>query len=356
MDFEKSQSGVPWHNVVVHTAFWLVIDTIKTAAVCTLLLLAGFLNTVWATTGVAEKASAGTNAASAWTYTTVTSLVSQLYPYDPKSGSERENAQCFLETAQAVNAPVPSNALEFVSLIYTIRYTDWENAARALGFISDTTNEAVTDLLLWGFTNYHFVALTMPKEHSDYKPDGRDITQGKSGSSLRRLRRIGTPYTIDKLNKMLRQLCNEGRCIHEPGETIDPDLYATEAKDWLLNYPEDLVRWRMAGNWLGPSRPETPEPIRRHIKWLKTLPQKHPFWSSGDESWKGDALDTVERDLRDYEVQYQRWLEDGKHKNINAGSYKDEHWDRYKKEREAERAKERAAQAGSTNNVTTNKP
>ena len=298
----------------------------------------------------ATNTEASMTATSAWTYTTVTSLVSQLYSFNAKSGYEREKDQIFLETVRNVHAPVPSNPLEFVSLIYTIRYSDWNHAARAQGFITHTTNEVATDLLLWGFTNYYFVALTMAKETGEETPDGLGITRGKSDSSLRGLRNIGTPQTMDKLNKLLRQLCNEGRCIHEPGETIDPNCYPNEAKDWLLKYPEELVRVRMAHEWLGSSRPETPELIRQHIKWLKTLPKDRPFWSSGNgESWKKDSINSLEREVKRFEVRYQRWLEDGKRLNINDGSYKDDYWDGYKKEREAERAKERAAQ---TNMIT----
>jgi len=159
------------------------------------------------------------------------------------------------------------------------------------------------------------------------------------------------------LNKVLRKVKDEGTDIGKPHRTISPDRFPVEAKDWLLNSPEEAVRLGMAYNWLHSSRPETPGLIELHAQWLETLPPDRPFWSDGGKnSYKRKYIRDLRKWASTYAVEYQRWIEDGKSKSFDCGCYSDDHWPRYKKEREAERAKERAAQAGSTNNVTKSKP
>lgn len=287
-----------------------------------------------------------------WDYSMVTSLVSQLYPFDPQSSVDRENAASLVESFNAAKVEPSCTSTEALRWMCTIRYGDFAHVASAGGVIERTTNAAATEVLLWSFTNYHSVALGMPMENGEYSSTGHFAMSGMSSSSLSGLRHIGTPDAMDRVNHVLRQLCNEGRSIFEPDETIDPDTYPKEAADWLLNYPEDKVRMSMAHRWLKSSRPETPELIRKHIKWVKGLSKTHSAWyNSYDGSYKAAMVESMEQQLKEYQVRYRRWEEDGKRLNINSGEYRDEYWDEYRKEREAQRTREQVKKPDQTNAV-----
>jgi len=307
---------------------------------------------------------AGTNAApghsmtvtgttgACWTYTMVTSYVAQLGPlYDKETFEIITNASCIEKL------PVPESLDQFVQSLYSFSLTNVckESFVHDILSCMDTTNETITDILLWGFTNYAILAYQLPGTYDENAV--KCIYNDRSSASVRGLQSIGTPSVIGKLNKVIRKLKDEGIDIDKPDWTISPDRFPIEAKDWLLNSPEERLRLGMANAWLHSSRPETPGLIELHAQWLETLPPDRPFWSDGGKnSYKREYIRDLRKWASTYAVEYQRWIEDGKSKSLDYGCYRDENWPRYKKEREAERAKERAAQAGSTNNVTRNKP
>ena len=301
-------------------------------------------------TGMSATAKDATNVS--WTYGMVTSYVAQLGNIKDKQTFQIVTNAAFLETL-----PVPSTIEEFVQSIYLFSLTNFKMEPRVLSILSSmrTTNESVSDIVLCGFTNYALLARQLPGSYYENKLKG--LYNDRATASIRALQSIGTPSVIDKLNKVLRKLKDEGKDTGEPCRTISPDRFPLEAKDWLLNYPDDEVRMNMARNWLKSSRPETPELIKQHIKWCKTLPANHPYWSNrAGECWKDTIIKSRESEMKEFEVRYQRWIEDGKHLNINEGSYRDEYWEGYKKEREAERAKEHNARTGTTNNVNKSTP
>jgi hypothetical protein len=176
-------------------------------------------------------------------------------------------------------------------------------------------------MLFWAITNFHFLSLSSSPQHAAL----RHRHSGKAMSAIYSLRAIGTPPVIDRLNKLLRQLCNEGRPIHAPAEVISAVKYPVEAREWLLRYPEQEVRHRMIAKWLISGRPETPELLTQWCKTVKSMPDDFYLWK-GDENIRASKImiiREVKRERDAYIRRYKRWIEDGQREHFNSGTYED---------------------------------
>jgi hypothetical protein len=281
----------------------------------------------------------------AWDQATVMACWAQLSPVHVLPRCEQESSLQLVAVAQRAHLPPPRNGEELLKTIYALPLTNEEDGC-IFGILSGVTNEAMAELVFWAITNFHYAWLSV----SEADPVLRHWLHSKVTTSITALRNIGTPTVMDRLNKLLRQLLNEGHEIHEPGECIDPDRYPAEAHMWLLDYPEPLVRYRMLGEWLHSSRPETPELVDAWCRRLHKMPDDFYLWKDDPDiaaSKRRIALSAV-RLRHEYVRRYKRWIDDGQRMPLHYGCYEDDRWDKYRKLSEEERRGRYGAQYGSS--------
>lgn len=265
-----------------------------------------------------------------WDEATLTSCWSQIGPFEEMTLSKKQAITKLTNAAHNARLPAPSNGEELLKSVYELLLTNQDEGFVHL-ILSGVTNEAYADLLIWGFTNFHIQA----SQIADLHKIERDVLMSKSQCSFLSLGNIGTPAVMDRLNKLLRQLQNEGHGIYEPGAVINPANYPVEAREWLLNYPEPLVRYGMLDEWLHSGRPETPELVDAFCKRLTAFPDDFYLWRGDPDvaASKRDIIEEVKRARASYVRRYKRWMADGQKENFNSGNYYDELWDAYKKKR-----------------------
>jgi len=312
-----------------------------------------------------------------WNEETVKEFMRELKPSVDKGTSyEKYFINEVTNKCISMNIPVPNNIIEFAKILYELPITDYEGPFFLVSIFSVTTNDVLTDLLLWGFTNYYFEAKALDKIlppapklirkefictnrtgeiYTIRKPINRaeatrreniiGAVSVKSSVSLSGLRNIGTPEAIDKLNKVLQHLVDIGQEIHEPGHDIDPNKYPKEAEEWLLNSPYPEVRKGLVNKWANSERSEKFDILEKYLKKLKKLPLNDPYFPKGySESDKRETkkyrIKSIKKSIKREKRIYKNWLEDGKRMPLNYGCYGGDNWDNweaYKKRSEKER-------------------
>jgi len=268
-----------------------------------------------------------TNAA--WNLASVRACWAELRPVGILPRSERDTMERLIRVAQEARLSPPHDGRTLLETVYTLALTNDADGC-ILDILSGVTNDQTADLLLWGVTNFHLAALDIPATNRML----RHWISSKSRESIASLRTIGTPGVISRLNTLLRQLCDEGHPIHEPGEVISPAAYPVEARDWLLNHPEPLVRYRMVGEWLMSGRPETPKLLYEWCRRIGSMPDDFYLWKGESDivAAKKEIVNEILRQCKNYTAQHRRWMSDGQRLPFASGEYRDEEsWNCYRK-------------------------
>jgi hypothetical protein len=265
-----------------------------------------------------------------WDWATIAACWAQLGPFTEAQLSSRKAFVALTNAAQRADASPPHDGHELLRCIYTLPLTN-EGEGFVFSIISGVTNEAHANLLVWAFTNFHFLGVDIAGVDSMQQQS----LMGKSDSSVLALVNMGTPALMDRLNKLLRQLQNEGTPIYEACHTIDPRKYPVEARAWLLNYPEPRVRYNMCNEWLRSGRPETPILINEYCTRVNSMPDDFYLWKGEPNivAAKRREIKATRMACDEYVRKYKRWMADGQKEGFNSGYYDDENWDQYMTER-----------------------
>jgi len=318
-----------------------------------------------------EKLNCHNQKYNSWNEETVRHFINQMKPHETSFDKSVNNrlVRIITNAALQANTKVPTNVFDFTYLIYELPISNSRDTYLIFDLISYTTNEAFADIFIWGYTNYYSEAELLirkvTKENTKIitdrfgnicekyiAPDLQSkieknskirLLKRKSSVSLRGLCKIGTPNVINRLNKLHSKLLAEGNSLgHIPGETIDPDKYPKESREWFLNHPELEVRKNMFYRWYNSSRPEANEVMDLYIRQLEKIPKLDSYWTKGErEIDKPHMKEILLREKKEIlgrrKREYKRWLEDGKRMPLKYGCYKDGSWEKYKNRTEKER-------------------
>jgi len=240
-------------------------------------------------------------------------------------------------TALAAHTTVASNAVDFIRELYYLPFTNDAQVGAIGEIIWNTTNVECADGLFALWTNAQGRTFTLPESGNNL--DGAYCL-------LKPLRTMGTPEIIDKINKGWLDLKKKGVFSGLPSETISPDAYPKEARDWLFHYPITAVRDAMANTWYWSERPEAAQVLRDYIKRLKATSINDSYWDAPEprDSYKRARIKEIQNLADNYERQYQRWLEDKQRMPLHSGLYEDNGWDDYRQLSEQERRNRYGAQ------------
>jgi len=257
------------------------------------------------------------------------------------------------KAAVAADIPAVSNLSDFVRALYYLPFSNDMHFGLSCSIVGSMTNAELAGVLFDMWTNDYGKECRMP--------ESRFVITRRS--PLHALRKIGTPEVIDRLNHAWLTLHGSALPYSGPGETIAPDVYPQEARDWLFNYPILSVRDAMVSVWYHSQRPETPDLLRAYARRLRATPVDNLYWGTTNHSVRDpfgnlpaartDDKRARIREINDYadmfERQYGRWLKDKQRLPLHYGCYRDGNWDEYRHLSEKERRDRYGAQYGSSN-------
>ncbi len=269
-----------------------------------------------------------------WTSNSICFYLNQL---KPDSYGNEYYVKIIKEAAIRTKAEQPKTLNDFLKTVLNLNVTNIRDARELSYLYYQSNNETVYDVLMWGYTNFYFEAEKMPGEYG--KSGWKNVIYVKSDSCKRGIYNIGNPGVINKLNEATQML------IGKSSYTINPNKYPKEAADWLFNSPYPKVRKRMVERWCKSERPEKIEVLRKYIKKLEKTAKMDPYFTRGlyeDEKAYGKKvmINEIKKLVDKREIEYKRWIEDGKRMPLVHGIYYyDDLWEEYKKTTEKEKIK-----------------
>jgi len=257
-----------------------------------------------------------------------------------------------VETAVRHGMACPTSIIEFAHALYFMPLTKDRLVGTSQILISRATNQVLAPLLIDLFTNDYGRYHVLPESDIKYSRT-HDLTDA--------LRGIGTPHVIEQLNQAWAELNKGEPWRSPPGETISPDRYPQEAREWLFTHWSPAVREAMVSRWLKSERPDTPEVLRLYIKKLEATALDDPYWGPTNAAVRDPfgrlpAARAYEKqahiaEVRDwtehYARKYRRWLKDKQRMPLHYGCYRDGNWDEYRRLSEADRQRRYGKQYGS---------